>query len=378
MLDPVRQEVVTQARTVVVKVGTNVLAAADGRLDPLRLQSLADQIQRLRQTGRQIALVSSGAIGAGIGRLELGKRPTDLRHLQACAAIGQSFLMRAYQECLDQHAVNTAQILVTAGDFDNRVRYLNVRNTILTLFEWGVLPIINENDTVSVAEIKFGDNDHLAAMVTNLLRAPLLILLTVVDGLFAGDPRTDPAPRKLDTVPLIDGAVMDLAGGSKSALGIGGMRSKLRAARLATAAGESVIIANGAVTGILDAIFAAEPVGTLFLPHGSSVPAWKRWLGYTASPKGRLLIDAGAHAAVTKKGRSLLPIGVVQVQGHFSKGDVVALCDPAGLEFGRGLTNYSAADAQRIVGLRTEQIGEVIGSVPYEEIVHRDNLVVIE
>lgn len=361
-----------------VKVGTNVLAAADGRLDPARLQSLADQIQRLRQTGRQIALVSSGAIGAGIGRLELGKRPTDLRHLQACAAIGQGFLMRAYQECLDQHAVNTAQILVTAGDFDNRARYLNVRNTILTLFEWGVLPIINENDTVSVAEIKFGDNDHLAAMVTNLLRAPLLILLTVVDGLFAGDPRTNPAARKLDTVPLIDGTIMDLAGGSKSALGIGGMRSKLRAARLATAAGESVIMANGAVPGILDAIFAAETVGTLFLPHGGTVPAWKRWLGYTARPKGRLLLDTGAQVAVKDKGRSLLPIGVVQVQGHFNKGDVVALCDPAGLEFGRGLTNYSAADAQRIVGLRTEQIAEVIGSVPYEEIVHRDNLVVIE
>ena len=378
MLDPVRQEVVTQAKTVVVKVGTNVLAAADGRLDPLRLQSLADQIQRLRQTGRQVALVSSGAIGAGIGRLALGKRPTDLRHLQACAAIGQSFLMRAYQECLDRHGVNTAQILLTAGDFDNRARYLNVRNTILTLFEWGVLPIINENDTVSVAEIKFGDNDHLAAMVTNLLQAPLLILLTVVDGLYAADPRTDPAAPKLDTVPLIDGAVMDLAGGSQSALGIGGMRSKLRAARLATAAGESVIIANGSVPGILDAVFASEPVGTLFLPHGGSVPAWKRWLGYTARPKGRLLVDAGAQAAVKDKGRSLLPIGVVQVQGHFNKGDVVALCDAAGQEFGRGLTNYAAGDAQRIVGLRTEQIGDVLGSVPYEEIVHRDNLVVIE
>src|SRR5688572_2690236 len=188
MLDAVRQEVVTQARTVVVKVGTNVLAAADGRIDPARLQRLADQIQRLRQTGRQVALVSSGAIGAGLGRLGLGKRPTDLRQLQACAAVGQSFLMRAYQECLDRHGINAAQILLTASDFDNRARYLNARNTIVTLFEWGVLPIINENDTVSVAEIKFGDNDHLAAMVTNLLQAPLLILLTSVDGLYPVDP----------------------------------------------------------------------------------------------------------------------------------------------------------------------------------------------
>jgi glutamate 5-kinase len=377
MLDPVRQEIVALAHTVVVKVGTNVLTAADGRLDPARLQALADQIQHLRQAGRKVVLVSSGAIGAGMGRLALPRRPTDLRHLQACAAIGQSFLMRAYQECFDRHQTHTAQILLTAGDFDSRPRYLNVRNTILTLFEWGVLPIINENDTVSVAEIRFGDNDHLAAMVTNLLQAPLLVLLTVVEGLYAGDPHTDAAAHKLDTVALIDGAVMDLAGSSRSALGTGGMRSKLRAARLATAAGESVIMANGATPGILDAIFNADSVGTLFLPHGSAVPAWKRWLGFTAQPKGRLVVDAGARAAVQQKGRSLLPIGVVQVQGHFNKGAVIALVDAAGVEFARGLTNYSSTDAHRILGLRTEQIAEALGALPYEEIVHRDNLVVI-
>jgi glutamate 5-kinase len=377
MLDPVRQEIITAAATVVVKVGTNVLTGDDGRLDPLRLQALADQIQRIRQAGRKVALVSSGAIGAGMGRLELGKRPTDLRHLQACAAIGQSFLMRAYQECLEKHGTNTAQILLTAGDFDSRGRYLNVRNTILTLFEWGVLPIINENDTVSVAEIKFGDNDHLAAMVTNLLQAPLLILLTVVDGLYAGDPNGDPTAKKIDTVPLIDDSIMNLAGAGRSSLGTGGMRSKLKAARLATAAGESVIMANGAKTGTLDAIFACEPVGTLFLPHGSTIPAWKRWLGFTARPKGKLFIDSGACTAVQKKGRSLLPIGVVQVQGAFNKGDVIALCDSQGTEFARGLTNYASTDANRILGLRTEQITELLGTLPYEEIVHRDNLVIV-
>ena len=377
MIDPVRQEVIALAHTVVVKVGTNVLTGPDGTLDPARIQSLADQVQRLRETGRKVALVSSGAVGAGLGRLGLKKRPTDLRQLQACAAVGQSFLMRAYQECLASHATQTAQILLTAGDFDNRARYLNARNTIVTLFEWGCLPIINENDTVSVAEIRFGDNDHLAAMVTNLLQAPLLILLTVVDGLYSADPAADPTARLLPTVPTIDGSVMEMAGGSRSSLGTGGMRSKIRAARLATAAGESVIMANGSRPGILDAIFAGDPVGTLFLPHGGTVPAWKRWLGYTARPKGRLVVDAGARAAVQQKGRSLLPIGVVSVAGNFSKGDVVALCDPEGNEFARGLTNYSAADAARIVGLRTEQIGEVLGRVPYEEIIHRDNLVVI-
>jgi glutamate 5-kinase len=369
---------------VVVKVGTNVVTSADGKLDFARLQALADQVQRIRQPDRKVALVSSGAIGAGIGQLGLDRRPSDLRHLQACAAVGQGFLMRAYQECLARHDTHTAQILLTAGDFDNRTRYLNARNTILTLFEWNCLPIINENDTISVAEIKFGDNDHLAAMVTNLLQAPLLVLLTVVDGLYASDPTPDSGNTPLQTVPCIDSSIMEMAGDSRSSLGTGGMRSKLRAARLATAAGESVLIANGTQPGVLDAIFAAEPVGTLFLPHGSAVPAWKRWLGYAARPKGRLIVDGGARQAVQHKGRSLLPIGMVGVTGpygeehvSFGKGDVVALCDTAGTEFARGLTNYSAADAKRICGLRTEQIGELLGTLTYDEVVHRDNLVVI-
>jgi glutamate 5-kinase len=377
MVDAVRQEVIALAHTVVVKIGTNVLANVDGTLNFDRLQALADQVQRIRKSGRKVALVSSGAIGAGVGQLGLGRRPSDLRHLQACAAIGQSLLMRAYQECLNKHGTHTAQILLTAGDFDNRTRYLNARNTVLTLFEWGCLPIINENDTVSVAEIRFGDNDHLAAMVTNLLQAPLLILLTVVDGLYPADPGSGSSATVLSTVPQIDSSIMDLAGSSRSALGTGGMRSKLRAARLATAAGESVIIANGTRPHILDEVFASEPVGTLFLPHGSTMPAWKRWLGYTAQPRGRLIVDAGARNAVQNKGRSLLAIGILQVGGSFGKGDVVTLCDGDGTEFARGLTNYSAADAARICGFRTDQIAELLGTLPYEEVVHRDNLVVI-
>jgi glutamate 5-kinase len=378
MIDAVRQEVIALAQTVVVKVGTNVLTRPDGALEPTRVQALADQLHRLRAGGRQVVLVSSGAIGAGVGRLGLGRRPSDLPHLQACAAVGQSLLMRAYEDCLAHHGVPTAQILLTAGDFDSRPRYLNVRNTILTLFEWGCLPIINENDTVSVAEIKFGDNDHLAAMVTNLLRAPLLVLLSVVDGLYSADPTSDPTAAVIATVPQIDGSVLERAGGSRSALGSGGMRSKLRAARLATVAGESVILANGSREGILDAIFRAEPVGTLFLPHSSTLPSWKRWLGYTAQPKGRLIVDEGARRAVRQQGRSLLPIGIVRVVGPFGKGDVVSLCGPDGDEFARGLTNYASAAADRLRGLRSEQIREALGAVPYEEVVHRDNLVVVE
>ncbi|HWG46681.1 MAG TPA: glutamate 5-kinase [Gemmataceae bacterium] len=377
MLDAVRQEVIALANTVVVKVGTNVLTREDGILEPAHLQALADQLQRLRASGRKVVLVSSGAIGAGMGRLGLARRPTDLRQLQACAAIGQAFLMRAYEDCLARHGIPTAQILLTAGDFDSRGRYLNARNTILTLFEYGCLPIINENDTVSVAEIRFGDNDHLAALVTNLLQAPLLILLTVVDGLYASDPRSDPSAALLTTVPTIDASILEKAGSSRSTLGSGGMRSKLRAARLATLAGESVIMANGSVPGILDAIFRAEQVGTLFLPHDRTMPAWKRWLGYTARPRGRVVVDAGARQAVQHQGRSLLPIGIIQIAGGFGKGDVVTLCDADGVEFARGLSNYSSTDAERIRGLRSEQVREVIGASAYDEVVHRDNLVVI-
>ncbi len=376
MIDPVRQEVLALAHTVVVKIGTNVLTDGAGVLSRQRLQELADQLQRIRDRGKRVVLVSSGAIGAGVGRLGLGQRPSDLRHLQACAAIGQSLLMRAYEECMARHDTPVAQLLLTAGDFDSRVRYLNARNTLLALLEWNCLPIVNENDTVSVAEIRFGDNDHLAAMVTNLLQAPLLILLTSADGLYPRDPSSAPDLTPLSIVPQIDATILEMAGDTRSSLGTGGMRSKLRAARLATAAGESVLIANGNTPGILDTIFSGEPVGTLFLPHGGTLPAWKRWLGFTARPKGRLHVDGGARQAVEKQGRSLLAIGVVRVSGTFSKGDVVAICDPDGVEFARGLSNYSAADVERIRGLRTDQIGEALGALPYDEVVHRDNLVV--
>ena len=373
MNDFPRQPILDAAATVVVKVGTNVLADSSGTLDRVRIQSLADQVCRLRKE-RQVALVSSGAIGAGVGKLNLGKRPIDLPHLQACAAVGQSALMQFYSDALAPHGVLPAQILLTAGDFDSRARYLNMRNTIRTLFEYGCLPVINENDTVSVAEIKFGDNDTLAAMVANLLRAPLLILLTNVDGLFTADPREDPGATLLATVPTIDAAVAGLAGASKSDLGTGGMTSKLKAARLATAAGGAVIMANGSLDGILDRIFAAEPVGTLFLPHTEALPSRKRWLGLTARPKGTLVVDCGAKRAIIEKGRSLLPVGVLRIDGDFSKGDLVSVVGEDGVEIARGLTNYSSEDAAKLKGLSTDRMG----TVQYEELIHRDNLAVME
>lgn len=374
--DAQRSAVLAAATSVVIKVGTNVLTGSDGRLDRARIESLATQLHHIRANGRRVVLVSSGAVGAGVGKLSLRKRPTDLRSLQACAAIGQTALMQLYQEALAPFGILPGQILLTAGDFDSRSRYLNVRNTILTLFEYGSLPIINENDTVSVAEIKFGDNDHLAAMVTNLLQAPLLILLTNVEGLYAADPTVEPHASLVTRVPRIDQSISGMAGKSHSALGTGGMRSKLRAARLATVAGSAVIMANGSRDGILEDIFSGKPVGTLFEPHGASIPAWKRWLGYTARPLGRLVIDNGARRAVVEQGRSLLPVGVKDATGTFGKGDIVALDDLEGQEIGRGLTNYAVADVMRIRGMTTEQIATVMDKVPYVELIHRDNLVV--
>jgi glutamate 5-kinase len=372
-----RAAIIHRADPIVVKVGTNVLADAAGVIDRGRIQGLADQLARLRASGRRVALVSSGAIGAGVGQLGLGRRPTDLPHLQACAAVGQCALMQAYQECLDPHGAHAAQILLTASDFDNRARYLNARHTIFTLFEYGCLPVINENDTVSVAEIKFGDNDHLAAMVANLLQAPLMVLLTNVDGLFTGDPGELADARLVSTVPHIDRSVAAMASASKSKLGSGGMRSKLRAARLATAAGGAVIMANGSTDGVLDTVFAGAEVGTLFLPHREALSARRRWLGLTARPRGSLRLDDGARNAVERDGRSLLPVGIVKINGTFGKGDVVSLCGGDGVEFARGLSNYSSADAERIRGLSTEQIARAVGKVPYVEVVHRDNLAVV-
>jgi glutamate 5-kinase len=369
-----RRAVLDRADPVVVKVGTNVLADVAGTLDVRRIRSLADQLVRLRQT-RRVVLVTSGAIGAGVGVLGLRARPTELPALQACAAVGQTALMRLYQEALAPHGVHPAQILLTAGDFDSRARYLNARHTIRTLFDFGCLPVINENDTVSVAEIKFGDNDLLAAMVANLLQAPLLVLLTNVDGLYSADPREDATARLLSTVDDID-AVFGHAGAGKSTLGTGGMKSKLKAARVAAAAGGAVVMANGSVDGILDRIFAADEIGTLFLPHGDPVSAWKRWLGFTAQPKGTIRIDDGAVRAVVEKGKSLLPVGVRGVEGTFGKGDVVKVLGPTGAEVARGLTNYPTETAARLSGLNSSQMKDALGTVPYPELIHRDNLAV--
>lgn len=376
MQNLVRREVVETARTLVVKIGTNVLSKEDGSLDVARLQSLAEQIHRVHETGRRVVIVSSGAVGAGMSLLSLSERPRDLPHLQAAAATGQAHLIRLYNDCLRPHGYHAAQMLLTANDFKTRTRYLNVRNTLHTLFEYGAVPIINENDTVSVAEIKFGDNDQLAAMVANLLPDPLLVILSVVDGLFDADP-SDPKSKPIPLVERWDDSLLNALVPTRSSRGTGGMQSKLSAVRMATAVGENVIIANGTLPNVLDRILGGEEIGTLFLAEGKTVPAWKRWIGYTVAPKGRLHLDAGARRAIAESGRSLLAIGITKVEGGFSKGELVSLVDAEGREIARGLTNYAFHDLSQIQGKRTEEIAQVLGSLPYVEVVHRDNLVLL-
>jgi glutamate 5-kinase len=374
--DLVRDDVVLSARTWVVKVGTSVLAGPDGVLDSARIGHLAEQLSAVMDSGRKVALVSSGAVGAGIGQLGLPRRPDGLPQLQAAAAIGQSYLIRAYDEGLRRHGRHAAQLLLTHEDFDSRPRYLNMRNTLSALFEWDAVPVINENDTISVDEIRFGDNDRLAAMVTNLLRAPLLVILSVVDGLYRIDPgASEPAGEPVPTVASLDDEILGLAGSSRSTLGTGGMRSKLQAARLVTQAGGSVIIASGKKADPLTRILAGEQVGTLFLARGQTQGARKRWIGLTARPKGHYVVDTGARRALETGTKSLLAIGIVAVVGDFEKGDVVGIRDDGGVEFARGLTNYAASDARQIKGLRTEQVRQTIGASVYDEVVHRDHLV---
>jgi glutamate 5-kinase len=374
---PVSQERqrLASAQTVVVKVGTNVLSTDDDQLDAARIAHLAEQLYELCRQGKTVVLVSSGAIGAGMTLLGLKQRPKDLPHLQAAAATGQAYLIHLYDDHLRQYGYHAAQLLLTANDFKKRDRYLNVRNTLLTLAEYRTIPIVNENDTVSTEEIKLGDNDRLAAMVANLLPADALIILSVVDGLLTGDPQR-PESQRIPIVREYQDQLHELVSSTKSSRGTGGMSSKLDAVRTATAVGTDVVIAHGKRPNVILDVLSGADVGTLFVADEAALPAWKRWIGYTLPPKGRLWLDAGACRALIVQGRSLLAAGIRNVEGDFAKGEVVSLLNPDGQEIARGLTNYDAASARLVAGKRTDEISRVLGVVPYDEVIHRDNLAV--
>lgn len=370
-----RLSYLSKARRVVLKLGSAVLTAPDG-LDLPLIQRLVGEIAALRNQERQFVLVSSGAVAAGIKKLGLEERPAGIVQQQAVAAAGQSTLMQTYEEAFAAHDLKVAQILLTHDDLAARKRFLNARNTLFTLLQWGVVPVINENDTVATDELRFGDNDHLAALICNLAEADLLILLTNTEGLYARDPREDPAAPLLTLVHTNDPRLETAAGRRPGRLGRGGMVSKLKAVKKVAAAGIPSLIANGRRPGVLREIFAGAEVGTFFLPSEQKLTSRQYWLAYNVAPEGAILVDAGAREALVHHHKSLLPAGVLEVFGGFKKGAPVSLMDPDGQTFAVGLTNYSSRDLNRIKGKRTQEIAQTLGYKETDEIIHRDNLVI--
>jgi glutamate 5-kinase len=376
--DPARAAL-KKARRIVVKVGTRLLTG--GRLDVDRryILRLVGAVARLWAQGRQVAIVTSGAIGAGCGRLGFTERPSSLPERQACAAAGQVMLMKLYAQAFRRVRPPRAvgQLLLTRDGLEARQRYLNVRNTLEALFSRGAVPVINENDTVSVDEIRFGDNDMLSALVSTVAEAHLLIILTDVPGLMTAPPRERPDAQLIHTVPEITPEVEALAGPADSLLGMGGMVSKLEAAKVVRASGIPLVLVGGHDPEVLLHVVEGRQAGTYFPPKGDRLAARKQWLAFTAQPRGVLRVDAGAREALVKRHKSLLPSGIVQVEGQFETGDLVALAGPDGRPFARGLSNYSSVELGKIRGKKTSQIAKELGELLFDEVIHRDNLVVL-
>ncbi|WP_235035761.1 glutamate 5-kinase [Zhongshania aliphaticivorans] len=367
----------TACKRVVVKIGSALLTN-DGRgLNAEGLDAWVAQLAALRAAGREVVLVSSGAVAEGMTRLGWRERPDDLHKLQAAAAVGQMGLVQAYEARFRLHGLQTAQILLGHDDISARDRYLNARSTLLTLLDLGVVPIVNENDTVVTDEIRFGDNDTLAALVANLIDADALVILTDQRGLFEEDPRANPAAKLISEASVEDRALDVMVGGAAGSLGRGGMLTKLRAARLASRSGANTVIVGGREDRVLDRVFAAEDVGTLLLSKEPPITARKKWLAGQLRLRGSVVIDEGAVRVLTQQGRSLLPVGVVAVEGQFSRGDLVRCVDAHGCEVARGLINYCADDARRLQGVPSHKITELLGFAGEHELIHRDNLVVV-
>lgn len=378
MLDN-RKQAVDSAKAVVVKVGTRVLTDHDGKLDRRRITVLAEQLARIAASGRQTILVSSGAVAAGVAKLGLIERPQLVSKLQAVAAIGQADLIQVYEQAFAPSGRLAAQVLLTAGDLRRRSGYLNVRNALRQIHQYGAIAIINENDSVAVAELQttFGDNDRLAAAVSGLLNEALLVILSDVDGLFDGPP-TLPSSQLLDIVPEVNKEVLALAVDKVSGVSKGGMISKLRAARLAASYGHHAIIGPGRDDTVLDKIMAGQSSGTLFLPKPRSMRGRRRWIGSAAAVAGTLVVDPGAAKAILAGGASLLAVGIRAVRGSFQRGAVVSICTVEGTELARGLTNYPADEIRSIRGVASDDIPAILGHCPFDSVVHRDNMAVNE
>ena len=366
-----------EARVLVVKVGSSLVTNEGRGLDEQAIARWAAQIARLVQLGRRVLLVSSGAIAEGMQRLGWSRRPSSMHELQAAAAVGQMGLVQCYESCFRVHGLRTAQVLLTHADLADRERYLNARSTLRTLLELGVIPVINENDTVVTDEIRFGENDALSAMVTNLVEADALIILTDQEGLFDADPRRNPSAKLVRNANAMDPQLEAMAGGTGSALAKGGMLTKVLAARRAARSGAHTVIASGREPEVLVRLAQGEPIGSLLAAGAAPLAARKQWLADHLTLRGRVTLDAGAARALVRDGKSLLPIGVTEVSGAFQRGEVVGCVDAAGREIARGLVNYSADEARRIMRRPSGEIESILGYVDGPELIHRDNLVVL-
>ena len=371
-----RREVLKKARRIIIKIGSAVLTNDNG-INTGFIADLAREISLLRQQKREVILVSSGAVAAGKRRIEWQQPGVpSMKEKQALAAIGQFSLMRTYEEAFRFYELDAAQVLLTHDDLAHRSRYLNVRNTILTLLEFGVTPIINENDTVSVEELRFGDNDNLAALLTNLLEADLFICLTDVDALYDKNPQKDPTAQPIRIVPEITEDIENMAGNSNSSFGTGGMQSKIKAAKIVRSGGGSSVIAPGRTDRILQKIFQGESIGTFFSPCQKRMKGKKQWIAHVLKPKGSVILDDGACDALAKRGKSLLPSGIVEVSGDFERGDAVDMLSKSGSRIGVGLVNYNKSEVEQVKGLHSKEMQMKLECFDSVEVIHRDNLVI--
>ncbi|EFK06797.1 glutamate 5-kinase [delta proteobacterium NaphS2] len=370
----VRKELLKTVKRVVIKIGSGVLTGDDGLNLPV-MYGLSADISALKASGIEVVLVSSGAIAAGIRKMQMARKPRSVSQQQATAAVGQGHLIRAWENAFEVYGHRVGQVLLTRDDLTHRRRYLNARNTIFTLLSWKIIPIVNENDTVVVDEIKFGDNDNLSAMVTNLSEADFLINLTNIDGLFDKDPRDHNDARLISVVEKVDRKITRFAGAIPGFLGRGGMGSKIRAAKKVAIAGVPTIIANGLKPGIIKRLFESHEEGTLFLPEAVSLCSRKHWIAFTKAPKGEIIIDRGAEIAIVEKGKSLLPSGIKEVRGQFSLGNSVLLINEDGEPVAVGMVSYHSGNIRRIMGAKSAEIESILGFKNDDEVIHRNNLV---
>ncbi len=371
------QSVIPSAQRLIVKVGSSLVTNEGKGLDHAAIAKWADQIAQLRQMGKQVVLVSSGAIAEGMQRLGFEKRPTGVHELQACAAVGQMGLAQIYETSFGKHQLRTAQVLLTHADLADRERYLNARSTLFTLLEFGVVPVINENDTVVTDEIKFGDNDTLGSLVANLIEADALIILTDQRGLYTADPRKNPDAQFVHEAKAGDPALESMAGGAGTGIGSGGMLTKILAARRAASSGAHTVIAWGREEQVLVRLAKGEAIGTQLLAQTARLTARKQWMADHLQTAGKVVLDQGAVQKLASEGKSLLPIGVLDVSGEFGRGDVITCVDQSGTPIARGMTNYASAEVRRIMRKPSSEIESILGYVEEVELIHRDNLVLL-